>query len=194
MKIRHDTCVIWAFPLTFAQNHYTLWCDLVITSICWAVFVAACACQLESTATLQFEEKGEEEGRRGGDRERRREEEGRRRGEEEGRRGGGEEEERRGEAEKVYKYIGTPPHGHPWKAAAIYNTADTLFGPEWFTYVCVQSNPLKYRPPPYSVKQVPVPTVPEQCKIDSMMRRLVYHFHKIVCHLQWIQRPGITVA
>ena len=41
-----------------------------------------------------------------------------------------------------------------------------------------------------------VPTVPELYKIYLIMRllKLVYNICKVVCHLQWIQRPGIILA
>ena len=50
--------------------------------------------------------------------------------------------------------------------------------------------------PSFSVKRTgsPVPTVPEMYKIYSIIRKLVYHFCKIVHHIRWIQRPGIILT
>ena len=48
----------------------------------------------------------------------------------------------------------------------------------------------------YSIKWTapPVPTVLELYKIHSIIRMLISHFHKIVCHIQWIHTPGIIPA
>ena len=74
--------------------------------------------------------------------------------------------------------------------------SDTSFGSECI-YVCLCTikipetwNRL------YSLKwtNFPVPTVTELCKIHSLIQILIYCFCKIVHHLQWIQRLGISTV
>ena len=62
--------------------------------------------------------------------------------------------------------------------------------PNVLTCLCVQSSPCTAETP---VKRTgsPVPTVPELYKIQLIIWTLVYCFRKIVCHIRWIQRPGI---
>ena len=79
---------------------------------------------------------------------------------------------------------------------AIYDTADTLLGPERI-YVCLCTiEPLTCGTPPYSIKRTNslVPIVPELYKFHSIIQTLVYCFHEIACHIWWIQRPGITLT
>ena len=79
-----------------------------------------------------------------------------------------------------------------------YNNEDSLFGPKciyMYITLCTTKTPEMCNPP-YFVKWrgSPVPTVPELYKIHLVMQTLVYHFCKIVCHIRWIQRLGITLA
>ena len=91
------------------------------------------------------------------------------------------------------QYSGIPPYG---TQSGHYNNEDTLFGPKCiYICLCTTKTPEMCNLP-YFVKWrgSPVLTVPELYKIHSVMQTLVYHFCKIVCHIWWIQRPGITLA
>ena len=59
-----------------------------------------------------------------------------------------------------------------------------------FTFVCKIPEMRKLV---CSIKQTssPVLIVPDLYKIHFTIQMLIYHFHKIVQHLHWVQRPGI---
>ena len=79
---------------------------------------------------------------------------------------------------------------------AIYVIADTSFGPECtYMCLCIIKTPKMWKTS-HCVKQPasPVPTVPELYKIHTIKLTLLYHIHKIVRHLKWIQTLGIIFA
>ena len=77
---------------------------------------------------------------------------------------------------------------------AFYGIADACLQSPKCIYICLHTTKMwKYL---YSIKWTapPVPTVLELYKIHSIIRMLISHFHKIVCHIQWIHTPGIIPA
>ena len=79
-------------------------------------------------------------------------------------------------------FSGTPTYGHLWKAA-IYDIADTLFGPKYI-YMFVYNQNLWNMEIFYKADWFSSPTVPELHKIHSIIGTLFYWFHKSVHHIQ----------